>query len=99
MTTLDDQDEDLTTWRKELDAARAADVDHPPDDGAIVAVAPDEALLDVAFYAGYGHAAGPHVLIWTEHYVYFPVTYDGSEWLGRAPRDPQPEPQWHEGKE
>lgn len=76
-----------TTWRKEL----------PDDIGPIVAVAPDEAVLDVEFDPGYGGSEGPEVLIWTETHVYFPVVYDGSEWLDSAPRNPQAEGQGHVG--
>jgi hypothetical protein len=81
----------MTTWRKELDAAR--DVDQ----SLIVAVAPDDAVLDVQFDGGYGSSEGPAVLVWTEERVYFPVVYDGAEYLGSAPRDPQPDGQRHVG--
>ena len=69
------------------------------NDGPIVAVAPNEEALDVQFDDGFGGSEGPAVLIWTERYVYFPVVYDGSEWLGRAPRNPQSEGQQHVGGE
>jgi hypothetical protein len=44
--------------------------------------------------AGHG---GEDVLIWTEERVYFPVVYDGAEWMGSAPRAPQPAGQGHVG--
>jgi hypothetical protein len=82
-----------TTWREHLiDAMRVI-----KDEGPVVAWAPAEALFDVEFDDGYGGADGPAVLAWTERYVYFPVQYDGSEYLGSAPRNPQPEGQSHEG--
>jgi hypothetical protein len=84
-----------TTWREELKAAMHS----ASDPGPVVAVAPDEAALDVTFDDGYGGSEGPSVLIWTEQRVYFPVTYDGSEWLGSAPRNPQASGQKHVGGE
>jgi hypothetical protein len=83
----------MTTWRKEFESSRE------DDQSSVVAVAPDDSVLDVEFDAGYGGSEGSPVLIWTEEYVYFPVVYDGAEWLGRAPRNPRPEGQSHEGGE
>lgn len=84
-----------TTWRSKLaEAMREAQ-----DSGPIVAYAPDEASFDVAFDDGYGGAEGPHVLAWTENHVYFPVVYDGAEWIGSAPRSPTPAGQGHVGGE
>jgi hypothetical protein len=84
-----------TTWREELKAAMHS----ASDPGPVVAVAPDEATLDVIFHEDFGGSEGPSVLIWTEQRVYFPVTYDGSEWLGSAPRNPQASGQEHVGGE
>jgi hypothetical protein len=84
-----------TTWRAELAAAMESE----SDPGPIVAVAPDESVLDVKFDDGFGGSEGPSVLVWTEARVYFPVTYDGSEWLGSAPRNPQAAGQGHVGGE
>lgn len=83
----------MTTWRREFIHAAKLDDDASP----IVAVAPDEAALDAPFDPGYGGPEGPDVLVWTEERVYFPVVYDGAEWMGSAPRDPQPEGQGHVG--
>jgi hypothetical protein len=83
----------MTTWRALLETERALN----GDVGPIVHVAPEEAVLDVQFDAGYGSEQGPPVLVWSEQYVYFPVCYDGSEWLGSAPRNPDPEGQEHVG--
>jgi hypothetical protein len=79
-----------TTWRKEFEAF---------NDYKVVAVEPNEDVLDIKFDAGYGGSEGPPVLIWTEEYVYFPVVYDGAEWLDRAPRNPRAEGQPHVGGE
>jgi len=84
-----------TTWRQELDEARK----EAGDDSEIVAVAPREANLDVTFNEGFGGSEGPHLLVWTHERVYFPVVYDGAEWLGSAPRNPQADGQRHVGGE
>lgn len=89
----------MTTWRKELVEARKPGYrdTRAEDTSAVVAVAPSEDALDVEFDDGYGGSEGPAVLIWTEVRVYFPVVYDGAEWLGSAPRNPTTEGQAHVG--
>jgi hypothetical protein len=85
---------DQLTWRKALATAmRGAE-----DSGPVVAYAPDETTFDVEFDASWGSTNGPPVLAWTEQNVYFPVAYDGSEWMGSAPRNPQSEGQYHVGE-
>lgn len=42
--------------------------------------------LDVKFNTGYGGSEGKSFTAWGDNYVYFPVVYDGSEWVGFAPR-------------
>ena len=44
--------------------------------------------LDIEFDDGYGIIEGFPFLLWTEKRVYFPVYYDGSEWVGSVPRNP-----------
>jgi hypothetical protein len=87
----------MTTWRKLFTHDR--DDRNAPDQSPIVAVAPDESVLDVEFDNDFGGSEGPYFLIWTEQRVYFPVVYDGAEWIGSAPRNPQPEGQRHVGGE
>jgi hypothetical protein len=53
----------------------------------------------VEFYSGYGGSEGKPFTAWGEKYVYFPVVYDGSEWVGSAPRDPCDEETEHVGGE
>lgn len=81
------------SWREALRVAREEAGDTSP----IVAIAPDESVLDIDFDDDYGAAEGPAVLVWSETRVYFPVVYDGAEWLGSAPRKPTDEPQGHVG--
>lgn len=84
---------DPTTWRKLLDEARSDAKDSSP----VVSVAPAEEVLDVEFDPGYGLSKGENVLVWTKKRVYFPVVYDGAEWLGPAPRNPTKSGQEHVG--
>ncbi len=68
------------------------------DPGPVIAYAPDEVTFDVTFDAGYKRRPqGLPVLAWTPTWVYFPVVYDGDEWLASAPRDPVPHGQDHVG--
>ncbi len=87
---------DVTTWNKVL-----ADFLKEQDDEAtdvIVAKAPaDEKVWDEEFSAGYGGPEGAHILAWSAQWVYFPVCYDGAEWMGRAPRHPRAKGQEHVG--
>lgn len=82
-----------TTWRELFNVERRCQ----EDDSAVVAIAPDEGTLAVEFYAGYGGTDGLPVLIWSETRVYFPVCYDGAEWMGSAPRNPTKDGQSHVG--
>lgn len=47
-----------------------------------------EKALDRKFYPDYGAAVGHPFTLWTKKRVYFPVEYDGSEWVGSVPRNP-----------
>jgi len=46
----------------------------------------DEELVK-EFDCGLGISEGTYFTSWGENYVYFPVVYDGSEWVGYAPRN------------
>lgn len=83
----------MTTWRKELERARR----YVGDESEMHPLAPDEESWDVEFDSGYGGTEGPEVLAWSVDYVYFPVCYDGAEWLGSAPRGPGEHGQAHVG--
>lgn len=85
----------MPTWNEKL----AHEMEAEGDDGANLVKSPNEDAWTVEFDDGYGGSEGPAVLAWTETRVYFPVVYDGSEWLGSAPRNPQPEGQPHVGGE
>ena len=84
-----------TTWRKEI----ADEMQVKGDEGPLIAAAPDWSVLDVEFDSDWGSHEGQPFTAWTERRVYFPVVYDGSEWVGSAPRDPCDEACTHVGGE
>lgn len=53
--------------------------------------------LNLNFDAGYGAIEGPPFTLWTHKYVYFPLCYDGAEWVGSVPRNPENSPTFHLG--
>ena len=40
------------------------------------------------FDSGYGIEQGEPFTLWTKDWVYFPICYDGAEWVGSIPRNP-----------
>lgn len=86
-------DKKTDSWREML----ADEMKQHDDKGPVVAYAPDETAFDILFNSDYGHDEGPPVLAWTETRVYFPVVYDGAEWMGSAPRNPTDNGQAHVG--
>lgn len=85
----------LTTWRKELEKATAQD----GEDFTKLVFAIDEGGLDNEFDDGFGGSEGVPFTAWGEKWVYFPIVYDGSEWVGHAPRNPCDLQMSHQGGE
>ena len=56
-----------------------------------------EAELNKEFNDGFGSSEGKPFTAWGEKYVFFPVVYDGAEWVGCAPRKPSDEKCSHVG--
>lgn len=63
----------------------------------IIATTLTEKELDFMFDNGYGGSNGYHFTAWTKDRVFFPVQYDGAEWVGSAPRNPCDEKTEHVG--
>jgi hypothetical protein len=82
----------VTTWRElikhELEEYKGEQ---------IVAVAPNEAVLDVQFDDDYGSPEGPCFTAWTQNRVLFPVCYDGAGFVASVPRNPTDEETRHVG--
>lgn len=56
-----------------------------------------EEELNRKFDDEYGAPDGKQFTAWSKKYVYFPVVYDGAEWVGRSPRNPCDEVTNHVG--
>jgi len=83
----------LVNW-----AAKIPKVDYASKDDEFT-IAIDPSWLDTKFDDGYGGSNGCRFTLWTRDRVYFPVVYDGSEWVGSVPRDPSDEANRHVGGE
>jgi hypothetical protein len=53
--------------------------------------------MDLRFYSGYGGTEGTPFTVWTSDWVLFPICYDGAEWVGKAPRNPNGVAMEHQG--
>ena len=52
----------------------------------IMTLTPEELIQP--FNDDFGGTEGHPFTAWSENWVYFPVQYDGSEWVGSVPRNP-----------
>ena len=68
-------------WRKMIK-------DVLPVGETIIACTISDEELDREFDTGYGGSEGDPFTAWSENWVFFPICYDGAEWVGRAPRNP-----------
>lgn len=84
--------DDLTTWRRLLGAEV---LEHPGE--TIIACTLDDAALDKEFDSSFGWSQGEPFTAWSQNRVYFPLVYDGAEWVGSAPRNPCDEATPHLG--
>ncbi len=73
----------MTTWRKELDSILT-----PQTTSDLVSCTLTKSELDKEFDSDFGGSNGQPFTAWTSTTVYFPIVYDGSEWVGDAPRNP-----------
>jgi len=83
----------MTTWRKMFKEVFQETGD--TFDGVEMTLS--EKDLDVRFDAGYGLSEGKAFTAWSRNYVYFPVVYDGAEWIDYVPRNPNGEATNHIG--
>ena len=86
----------MITWRIQLDSAFKQ---HEESAADVVACTLSEQELDVEFDSGYGGSEGKPFTVWTEQRVYFPVVYDGAEWVASVSRNPDEKPTQHVGGE
>lgn len=84
----------MTTWRELIDHEMQRHGDTWPD---LVDMTGDGDWLDTPFDNDYGGTEGEPFTLWTKKRVYFPVQYDGAEWVASVPRFPCDQPTYHVG--
>lgn len=82
------------TWRKIITEAMSANDEKFSD---LVSCTLDDAGLDEKFDSGFGGEEGKPFTAWSANFVYFPICYDGAEWCGSAPRNPNGVALEHQG--
>lgn len=89
----------MTSWRKMLlnaynltpDDLTYLKIGQNPDsrwDDDVERYPTEDEFWDKEFDSGYGLNEGVPFYALTKDHVYFPVNYDGSEWISRVPRNP-----------
>ena len=86
----------FTTWRKEIDIALK---ERNESFDSVVCCTLSEEELDYQFNDGFGWPNGLPFTLWTREFVYFPVCYDGAEWVGSVSRHPDNKATEHFGGE
>jgi hypothetical protein len=84
----------MNNWKTMLDEA-LKEAGESWDD--IEANTMNEEEMAKSFDSGYGGIEGQPFTVWTKNSVFFPVCYDGSEWVGRVSRHPDGKPTDHQG--
>lgn len=93
----------MVTWKKLIEDAMKTKNDGSSTDELVHLVyegfdtiSPRD-FLARKFDSGYGCSEGFPFTAWTKTRVYFPVVYDGAEWVESVPRDPCSEITYHLG--
>jgi len=84
----------MANW-KDMLLEKLAENNETLDDIISNTMTDEEMVLE--FDDGYGCAEGIPFTVWTSNSVYFPVIYDGAEWVGRVARNPDGKPTDHQG--
>ncbi|OGS95983.1 MAG: hypothetical protein A3H31_03280 [Gallionellales bacterium RIFCSPLOWO2_02_FULL_57_47] len=84
----------MESWYDMLQAAMKADGENFDKRTCTL----DETSLRKEFDVGYGLPKGEFFTAWGEKWVYFPLCYDGLEWVGHAPRNPCDIAMAHQGR-
>lgn len=85
----------IATWREKLQKV----FEYTKDNFSNIVTTLSQDELDETFDDGWGGSEGAPFTAWSENYVYFPVVYDGSEWIGWVPRNPCDKKTAHVGGE
>lgn len=84
----------ITTWRHLISEKMSLRGD---DWANVVSCTLSDAGLDKEFDAGFGSEEGEPFTVWTETTVYFPLVFDGGEFVGSVSRHPDGKPTPHQG--
>ena len=84
----------MTTWRNLILMSLKADGESWKD---IESCTLTDSELDISFDNGYGGSEGLPFTVWTKQRGYFPLVYDGAEWVGSVSRHPDGKPTPHQG--
>lgn len=84
----------MATWRELIKDELKTSCDSWDN---IVSMTLTEDDLDKKFDSGFGSINGISFTVWTKNRVYFPVVYDGAEWVGSVSRNPDGLPTEHIG--
>lgn len=80
----------MATWRELIGKALN-------DGDVLISNTLSEEEMDCKFDDGYGGEEGLEFTAWSKDWVYFPICYDGAEWVGSVPRHPNGEATPHQG--
>lgn len=84
----------MSTWKAMLEDAMK-DRNETLTDLEAITLTEDEMVKK--FDSGYGCTEGKPFTAWTAKTVYFPICYDGAEWVGSVSRHPDGNPTEHQG--
>lgn len=84
----------MSTWKKMLEYAMKKRGETLAE---LEATTLTEADMVKEFDSSYGEVKGVPFTAWSAKTVYFPVCYDGAEWVGSVSRHPDGKPTKHQG--
>lgn len=84
----------MTTWREMIKHEMSI---HSDSFDNMIATTLKDGEMDVKFDAGYGGDLAIEFTLWTASRVYFPVIYDGAQWVGSVSRRPDGIATKHQG--
>ena len=84
----------LCNWKEMLEERMAANGETWDD---VEANTMTEQEMVREFDYGYGVVEGAPFTLWTKNHVYFPLCYNGTEWVGSVSRNPDGKPTQHQG--
>jgi hypothetical protein len=84
----------MSTWKELLEDALKERGEELAD---LEANTLTDADMAKEFDSGYGSTEGLTFTAWSAKTVYFPICYDGAEWVGSVSRHPNGKPTEHQG--